>query len=183
MPAPPAPPAPAVVLPAPPDLTYGDRRLLRLIAANAPVAQVAAETGLPPQTAAVNAAADDLLRRIGARTRAQAAAWATAHRIVTATVEPCAALAAPVRPTGRQLQVLRGWCGGRTDDELAAEYTIALPTLRGYAIALRGQLGVRRKEQACVAGILAGHVRLSDIDPLWPAVPLEQPFGAGPAAA
>ncbi|MFD9061169.1 hypothetical protein ACFVZ3_06590 [Kitasatospora purpeofusca] len=85
--------------------------------------------------------------------------------MVTTTVEPCAALVAPVRPTSRQLQVLRGWCRGRTDDELAAEFAIARPTLRGYSIALRGQLGVRRKEQACVAGVLAGHIRLSDIDP------------------
>ena len=91
---------------------------------------------------------------------------------MTAATEPCAAqTASPLLPP-RLLQVLRGWAGGQTNDELTDLFGVAPATMRSYSKAILGELGVRSKTQAAVAGVLCGLVRLAHVDPAWPAVPL-----------
>ncbi len=153
-----------------PALTERDLVLLQLIAAEAPLTTIADRAGIPADQVAD--AIDAVLAVTGTRTRAHAAAWATAQRIVTATSEPCAAqTAAPALPP-RLLQVLRGWAGGHTSDELTDLFGVAPATMRSYSKTILGELGVRSQTQAAIAGVLCDLVRLTHVDPAWPAVPL-----------
>ncbi|MFJ9446413.1 hypothetical protein ACIRRH_31820 [Kitasatospora sp. NPDC101235] len=171
----------AIALPAH-TLTEQQVRLLSHIAVESTVRTIAADPELPWKPAEVDAAVKNLLMATGTRTASQLVAWGTAHRLITATAQPCAALCADIRLPRRLDRVLVGWVGGRTAPEIAADFDVTAATVRGYGKDLRAWLGVRTQIQASIAAVLAGLVLLSDIDPTWPAEPLHRAAPRGQAA-
>ncbi|MFF3006700.1 hypothetical protein ACFVTF_28305 [Kitasatospora sp. NPDC057940] len=163
-------------------LTGQQVRLLGHIATESTARTIAADPELPWERAEVDAAVKDLLAATGTRTASQLVAWGTAHRIITDTSQPCAALTADIRLPQRLRGVLVGWVGGRTAPELAADVGIATTTVRSYGRDLRAWLGVRSQVQASIAAVLADLVLLSDIDPAWPAEPLHHAASCSQAA-
>ncbi|MGW2397169.1 helix-turn-helix transcriptional regulator [Kitasatospora sp. NPDC001664] len=165
-----------------PELASGNQRLAELVAAGASHQQIAAETTLDLDAEDVRGAIEDLLAFTGTRTVLHLAAWATARRIVTTTVHPCAALVVRPQLAPRLLTILRGWSGGRSTPELTADSGVSPGTMRTYCHTLLTRLGVDNQPQACVAGVLSGVVLLSDIDPAWPSEALAAaPTSGGPA--
>ncbi|MFJ7275496.1 hypothetical protein [Kitasatospora sp. NPDC098663] len=155
-------------------LTGQQVRLLGHIATESTARTIAADPDLPWERAEVDAAVKELLAVTGTRTGPQLVAWGTAHRVITDTAQTCAALTADIRLPRRLHRVLVGWVGGRTAPELAAGFDVATTTVRSYGKDLRAWLGVRTQVQASIAAVLSGLVLLSDIDPSWPAEPLER---------
>ncbi len=163
-----------------PELTDQDTALLILVATGASHHTIIRAATLALRPHEVGDAIESLLAKTRTRTVLHLAAWATAHRIVTDTAEPCAALAITPQLTPRLLQVLRGWAAGRSTPELTADFGISPMTMRTYTKTLLSELGVRSQIQASVVGVLTGLTLLSDIDPAWPAHPLiraAQPSG------
>ncbi|MFJ2778198.1 Mur ligase domain-containing protein [Kitasatospora sp. NPDC087315] len=166
-----------------PSLTGQDIALLVLVAAGAGHGTIAADPTLALERHQVGDAIRALLARTGTRTVLQLAAWATARRIITDSAEPCAALAVTPCLAPRPRQILRGWAGGRSTPELAADFGVTPATMRAYTRTLLSDLGVGSQAQASVVGVLAGLTLLSDIDPAWPSVPLDRATRPnGPAA-
>ncbi|GAA2971978.1 hypothetical protein GCM10010519_03890 [Streptomyces lactacystinicus] len=163
-------------------LTGQQVRLLGHIAAESTVRTIAADPELPWGPGAVDVAVTELLAATSTRTAPQLVAWGAAHRLITDTAQPCAALCADIRLPRRLHGVLVGWVGGRTAPELAADSDVTAATVRGYGKDLRAWLGVRTQIQASIAAVLAGLVLLSDIDPTWPAEPLHHAEPRGQAA-
>ncbi|MFD4533579.1 hypothetical protein ACFWNL_21205 [Kitasatospora sp. NPDC058397] len=163
-------------------LTEQQVRLLGHIGAESTVRTIAADPELPWARAEVDAAVKELLAVSGTRTESQLVAWGTAHRLITDTSQPCAALAAEIRLPLRLHRVLVGWVGGRTSPELATDFDVTPSTMRGYSRDLRSWLGVRSQVQASIAAVLAGLVQLRDVDPSWPAEPLHHAAACGQAA-
>ncbi|MFD0404710.1 hypothetical protein [Kitasatospora sp. NPDC127116] len=163
-------------------LTEQQVRLLGHIATESTIRTIAADPELPWDNTEINPAIQNLIAVTNTRTAAQLAAWGTAHRIITATAEPCTALTTPICLPPRLYRVLVGWVGGRTALELTVDFDVTATTLRGYGRDLRAWLGVRTQVQASIAAVLAGLVYLSDIDPTWPAEPLRRTVPRGQAA-
>ncbi len=164
-------------LPPAPDLTRRQVLLLHRVANGESHAVIAADPALHLRPDEIGAAIDELLAVTGTRTVPHLAAWAAARRFVTDTAEPCAALAVNLRLVPRLHQLLRGWTGGQSSSEITAEFGVSYGTMHGYSSRLLGELGVRSQVQASVAGVLAGLTLLSDIDPTWPAEPLNRTTG------
>ncbi|MFF2747728.1 hypothetical protein ACFVVA_19515 [Kitasatospora sp. NPDC058048] len=163
-------------------LTGQQMHLLGHIAAESNLRTIAADPELTLERAEVDATVTELLTATGTRTAPQLVAWGTAHRLITDTAQPCVALCADIQLPRRLDLVLVGWVGGRTAPELAADFDVTAATVRGYGKDLRAWLGVRTQIQASIAAVLAGLVRLSDIDPTWPAEPLYHAAPRGQAA-
>nr|BFD94011.1 hypothetical protein KitaXyl93_53710 [Kitasatospora sp. Xyl93] len=156
------------------NLPERDIRLLVHIAAESQTRTIAADPALTLVPSEVDAAVRALFTATGTRTVLQLVAWGAAHGIVTGTTQPCTALTTAVQLPRRLQRVLVGWVGGRTAPELAADFGVSTGTMRGYGRDLRSWLGVRNQLQASIAGVLAGLVLLSDIDPTWPAEPVDR---------
>ncbi|MGK4579649.1 response regulator transcription factor [Kitasatospora sp. HPMI-4] len=154
-------------LPAAPDLTPDETTLLRLIAANQPNAELARAIGI--SRTYVTREVGLLMAKLGCATRPQAIALAALHGIVDRSHITARCQAAAVRLTKRELDVLRGWAGGRSNQELADELHVKVESMRGYAPSILNKFGVSSQEQACGLGVLTGLVRPSDIDPALPA--------------
>ncbi|MEV7121147.1 helix-turn-helix transcriptional regulator [Kitasatospora griseola] len=154
------------------ELSTAQRQLIALVTGGATFAQIAAHPENRLQPDSVRSAIDAVLAITGTRTPAHLAAWATARRLVTEPVRPSGALiVTPALPPRRQ-QVLCGWAGGKSNEELAHELGITRSTVRGYGKALIADLDVGCARQAVVVGVLSGLVLLRDVDPSWPAKPL-----------
>ncbi|MFE4514701.1 hypothetical protein ACFRMQ_10995 [Kitasatospora sp. NPDC056783] len=163
-------------------LTGQQVRLLGQIAAESTIRTIAADPELPWGPSAVDAAVKELLTATGTRTAPQLVAWGAAYRLITDTAQPCAALCAGIRLPRRLDRVLVGWVGRRTAPEISADFDVTAATVCGYGRGLRAWLGVRTQIQASIAAVLASLVRLSDIDPAWPAEPLHHAEPRGQAA-
>ncbi|MEV0530868.1 hypothetical protein [Kitasatospora sp. NPDC050463] len=164
-----------------PELSEAERQLITLVAQGNSASQIAAAPGSSKDTEAAREAIQALFAKTGTRTVPHLAAWAAAHRIVTEPVRPTGALSVKPQLPPRLAQILRGWSGGRTTPELTADFGISPATMRSYIKTLFTYLGVDSQPQAGVVGVLAGLVRLSDIDPSWPAEPLASAVGSGAA--
>ena len=125
-----------------PELTLDERALLRLLAAAASERTISTATGRPLDSVA--GAVTALLDKTGCRTRTQAAAWATAQRIVTSTTQPCTAQTTLPHLQPRMLRVLRAWAGGAGPEEVRAELGVTVGTMRGYSARILNTLGVHR---------------------------------------
>ncbi|GLW74719.1 hypothetical protein Kpho02_70160 [Kitasatospora phosalacinea] len=159
-----------------PDLTPDERTLLQLLAAAASERTISTTTGRPLNSIA--GAVTALLDKTSCHTRTQAAAWATAQRIVTSTTQPCAAQTTLPHLPPRMLRILRAWAGGTSPEEVRAELGVAVGTMRGYSARVLNALGVHRQEQAAVAGVLCGLVEPAHITPAWAELPAETPVSA-----
>nr|BEK71396.1 hypothetical protein KPHV_86230 [Kitasatospora purpeofusca] len=150
-----------------PVLGERENEVLRLIARGVVDAAIGRATG------AGVADIQQTLNRMGARTRAQAAAWAASYGIVTAPLRPSRAVQRPPRLSPRQLQVVRCWVGGLTAAEAATWMGVPLSTFRGYERSVRSVLYAYTPEQGAVVAVLGGIAPLSWIDhPPVPAVGL-----------
>ncbi|MFI9785476.1 hypothetical protein ACIHEI_18555 [Kitasatospora sp. NPDC051984] len=145
------------------DLTDREVKLAVRVASGFGPRDISAAPGPYRSTEAARSAVEALLRRTGARTRAQLAGWMATAGLAVA---PISAAEAPATGPGlppRCLTILQGWTDGLTTEAVARRLGLGTAQ-RSMAACIRTlfvHLGVWTPEEAVVVGVLTGLVELT----------------------
>ncbi|MFE6052543.1 LuxR C-terminal-related transcriptional regulator [Kitasatospora sp. NPDC056446] len=155
--------------PARPDLSDADVLLLQQVARGALHGATSRATGI--EEAKVGTAVIALVARIGARSRFHATALGAGWGLVRDVHV--------VNPTGkalsaRHVEVLAGLVSGEDAAATARRLGLTVNTVKTYIQTILRRLGVRSREQASAAAVLADLVPLRALGAGWPDVKLSE---------
>ncbi|MFJ6382752.1 response regulator transcription factor [Kitasatospora sp. NPDC092039] len=156
-------------VPVKPDLSDADVLLLQQVARGALRGETSRATGI--EKAKVGAAVGALATKVGAKSRFHASALGAAWGLVTDVHV--------MNPTGKSLsarhvEVLACLVGGEGPAAIAERLGLTVNTVKTYIQTILRALGVRSREQASAAAVLADLVPLRALGAGWPNVKLSE---------
>ncbi|MFJ7907018.1 response regulator transcription factor [Kitasatospora sp. NPDC096204] len=160
---------PAPPIPAKSYLSDADVLLLQQVACGALYGAISRATGI--EEAKVGAAVLALLTKVGVKSRFHASALGAGWGLVTDVHV--------VNPTGkslsaRHIEVLTGLVSGEDAAAIAQQLGLTVNTVKTYIQTILRTLGVRSREQASAAAVLADLVSLRALGTGWPDVKLSE---------